>query len=41
MWCGEYLDDKKSKFRKTLISKLLDEFNENIDEKELHSTELH
>ena len=33
---GEYLDYKKCKCRKSLVDKLVEECNENIDEEELH-----
>ena len=33
---GEYLDYKNCKCRKRLINKLVEEFNKNVDEKELH-----
>ena len=32
---GEYLDYKNCKFRKRLIDKLVEEYNENIDENEM------
>ena len=38
---GEYLDYKNCKCGKRLVDKSVEECNENIDEKELHSTELH
>ena len=37
----EYLDYKNCKCRNMLVDKLLKKCRENIDEKELHSTELH
>ena len=37
---GQYLDYKNCKCKKKLVDKLVEECNENIDEKELHSTEL-
>ena len=37
----EYLDDKNCKCRKSLLDKLAEECNENIDEKKLYPTELH
>ena len=37
----EYLDYKSCKCRKMLVDKLVQKCIENIDEKELHSTELH
>ena len=36
----QYLDYKNCKCRKMLVDKLLKKCRENIDEKELHSTEL-
>ena len=38
---GEYLDYKNCKCRKKLVDKLVEECSENIDEKEIHPTELH
>ena len=38
---GEYLNYKNCNCRKRLADKLVEEYNENIDEKELHRTELH
>ena len=38
---GEYLDYNNCKCRKRLVDKLVEEYSENIDEKKLHSTELH
>ena len=38
---GEYLSYKNCKCRKRLPDKLVEEYNENIDEKELYRTELH
>ena len=38
---GEYLDYKNCKCRKRLVDNSVEECNENIDEKDLHSTELH
>ena len=38
---GEYLEYKRCKCRKRLVDKLVEEYNENIDEKELHPTEFH
>ena len=38
---GEYLDYKNCKCRKRLVDKLVEEYSEHIDEKKLHSTELH
>ena len=37
---GEYLDYANCKRRKRLIDKLVEECNENIDEKEMHLNEL-
>ena len=37
---GQYLDYANCKWRKGLIDKLVQECNENIDEKELHSNEI-
>ena len=38
---GEYLDYKNCKCRKRLVDKLVEECNENIDEKRLHSKEIY
>ena len=38
---GEHLDYENCKCRKSLIDQLVKECIENINEKELHSTELH
>ena len=38
---GEYLNYKNCNCRKRLADKLVEEYNENIDEKESHRTELH
>ena len=38
---GEYLDCKSCKSRKKLVDELVEEFSENIDEKELHPAKLH
>ena len=38
---GEYLDYKNCKCRKKLVHILVEECSENIDETELHPTELH
>ena len=38
---GEYLYYKNCTCRKCLVDKLIEECDENIDEKELHPTELH
>ena len=38
---GEYLDCKNCKSRKKFVDKLVEVYNENIDEKKLHPTELH
>ena len=38
---GEYLHYKNCKCRKRLVEKLIEECSENIDERELHPTELH
>ena len=37
---GEYLDYKNCKCRKKLVDKLVEECNENIDEKELHQNKM-
>ena len=37
---GKYLDYKNFKSRKRLVDKLVEECNENLDEKDLHPTEL-
>ena len=36
---GEYLEYKRCKCRKRLVDNLVEQYNENIDEKELHPTE--
>ena len=41
MWCCRYLDYENGQCRKSLVDKLVEECHENIDEKELHPTELH
>ena len=38
---GEYLDYKNCKCWKRLVPKLIEKCRDNIDEKELNSTELH
>ena len=38
---GEYLYYKNCTCRKWLVDKLIEECDENVDEKELHPTELH
>ena len=37
---GEYLDYENCKWRKRLIDKLVEEYSENIDVKELHSNKM-
>ena len=36
----KYLDYKNFKSRKRLVGKLVEEYNKNLDEKDLHPTEL-
>ena len=38
---GEYFDYKNRKCRKTLVDKLVEKCEENVDVKKLHATELH